>query len=301
MKISKEQVLQLNEASSTYRVNDLITRWFPKAFTELVKTGEWYKTRFIPLFFLEKIDKKNGYGYGIYQDKWADGIGLFIEDLIKISDKEVEKALICEAKNRGFDFEVKFKEIDDIQNGGIWDESGKVGSSFILSTGNLYTYGYGKWCIFKDGKWASVIEQKTPLFTTEDGVKIFEGDAVYVANLISYVGELRIASSNNVYSTRHYRYFSTIDKLKEYLLLNKPLLSLNELLIAWETNEHLQNIDDYKQSPLFNNFKKAAEQKLSEPKSTLVKESFKNLGILNKESINDIETFCTEVKYTIKK
>jgi len=70
----------------------------------------------------------------------------------------------------------------------------------------------------------------------------------------------------------------------EALDYNKPLLSLNDILNAWETNEYLQNREDYKQSPLFNNFKKAAEAK-------------QNL----QEYINNIETLCTEVKYSIKK
>ena len=126
-----------------------------------------------------------------------------------------------------------------------------------------------------------------PLFITEDGVKGYEGDT-YWFTTEQFTINKDIAFKNGY---RIGKCFSTLEKLEEYILFNKPILSLNDILNAWETNEYLQNIDDYKQSPLFNNFKKAAENKLN-PKSK---------GILAQEYINNIETFYTEVKYSLKK
>ena len=53
--------------------------------------------------------------------------------------------------------------------------------------------------------------------------------------------------------------FSTEEAAEEYTLMNKPLLSLNDLLSVWCNNK---DFDVYKESPIFQNFKNLAKTKL---------------------------------------
>lgn len=68
---------------------------------------------------------------------------------------------------------------------------------------------------------------KQPLFTTEDGVDIFEGDEVTWL----FRDELKIAGTRkadkNMYTDL--KYFSKKEKAEEHILMNKPCLSINDL------------------------------------------------------------------------
>lgn len=75
---------------------------------------------------------------------------------------------------------------------------------------------------------------KKPLFTTEDGVDIFEGDTfcwvkvddkkrpIYAYNFISIARESELNKDVLVFSTK--------EKAKNYVLMNKPCLSINDVL-----------------------------------------------------------------------
>lgn len=69
---------------------------------------------------------------------------------------------------------------------------------------------------------------KQPLFTTEDGVDIFEGDTIFGVNndwkIFSHYTDLQ----NKVKSWGIKPVFSTKEKAEEYILYNKPVLSLND-------------------------------------------------------------------------
>ena len=73
---------------------------------------------------------------------------------------------------------------------------------------------------------------KQPLFTTEDGVDIFDGDIFYSTRkdcsgrIIKYEGNFfEIASTK----CKEFVDFSTKEKAEEYILMNKPVLSLKEI------------------------------------------------------------------------
>lgn len=87
----------------------------------------------------------------------------------------------------------------------------------------------------------SIKHIKQPLFTTEDGVEIFEGDTVYYIEtkdelelcfkvnkyiVLKYPG--RFVSDKSLYS------FSTKEKAEKWILMNKPLLSLQEIKDVFE-------------------------------------------------------------------
>jgi len=76
---------------------------------------------------------------------------------------------------------------------------------------------------------------KQPLFTTEDGVDIFKGDKVYYIETDDTpensfkVNEYTIQYSGRFLSDNTLHSFSTKEKAEEYILLNKPVLSLKEV------------------------------------------------------------------------
>ena len=72
-----------------------------------------------------------------------------------------------------------------------------------------------------------VIVKITPLFTTEDGVEIFEGDTIWFTELDTwedaYKVEERVTRKGD---NRGYAVFSTKQLLENYILMNKPMLSV---------------------------------------------------------------------------
>lgn len=73
---------------------------------------------------------------------------------------------------------------------------------------------------------------KQPLFTTEDGIDIFEGDIYYHTKpdfTISYGGKADNKISGNLIGYKNYKYFSTKEKAQEWVVLNKPCLSIKEI------------------------------------------------------------------------
>jgi len=68
-----------------------------------------------------------------------------------------------------------------------------------------------------------------PLFKTEDGVDIFEGDKVYFVNITNQRFNIDICLQADLYKS-HLLYFSTKEKAEEYILMNKPCLSINNVL-----------------------------------------------------------------------
>jgi len=73
---------------------------------------------------------------------------------------------------------------------------------------------------------------KNPLFTTEDGVDIFEGDDFFFPNTHVWVISKTKADTkmiHHVIEVNKYKTFSNKEKAEEYLLLNKPCLSIQEV------------------------------------------------------------------------
>jgi hypothetical protein len=71
---------------------------------------------------------------------------------------------------------------------------------------------------------------KKPLFTTEDGVDIFEDDDCYIIH--NWFPLKTKAFSNDCGNTKTaYKFvFSTKEAAEEYILMNKPCLSINDVL-----------------------------------------------------------------------
>jgi hypothetical protein len=79
---------------------------------------------------------------------------------------------------------------------------------------------------------------KQPLFTTEDGVDIFEGDIIYSIDNVLNIKKHRLFNaryddktllSNYLFFNSDYEHFSTKEKAEEYVLMNKDCLSLQDI------------------------------------------------------------------------
>jgi len=77
------------------------------------------------------------------------------------------------------------------------------------------------------------LKPKNPLFTTEDGVDIFDGESYWVVagdSIINFTSSW-IRTDNVLRSA-----FSTKEKAEEYVLMNKPCLSIQEIKNVLATN-----------------------------------------------------------------
>jgi len=103
------------------------------------------------------------------------------------------------------------------------------------------------------------------LFTTEDGVDIYEGLKVSLLDSLNWhIAHSIIAPSTPFYGIdKQFKYFSSKEAAENYVLMNKPCLSLDDLLNVW--NGSKCNSDSsknfYSNAQLFQNFKKLAKQK----------------------------------------
>lgn len=88
---------------------------------------------------------------------------------------------------------------------------------------------------------------------------IIDGDLVWVLIDGAFSFHSVIFDSQRYYD-KGIKWFSEKEKIQEYVLMNKPLLSLNDLLSVWSYGK----VDvSAKESPMFNNFQKLAESKLN--------------------------------------
>lgn len=70
------------------------------------------------------------------------------------------------------------------------------------------------------------------LFTTEDGKEIYEGDKVSLLSTSRWHIVQNVSAPINPFygdNNEGFKYFSTVEKADEWILENKPLLSLNEI------------------------------------------------------------------------
>ena len=113
------------------------------------------------------------------------------------------------------------------------------------------------WTNASGGTWledAEKVEDK-PLFTTLDNVELKYGDKFYVVDTKFF--KIFEAEAGITFKTEKRIKNSYFDKklAEEYIILNKPVLSLNDLLDNW-------GHPFFKTSPMFQNFKKVAESKI---------------------------------------
>jgi len=133
-----------------------------------------------------------------------------------------------------------------------FDTKSKDGTLCVTFGGNVCR------CSINDIK-----KPKQPLFTTEDGVDIFEGDKYYPVNKTYWIVNEPENTCKINYETYHKNTnnFSTKEKAEEYILMNKPILSLNDIFKNVE--EMRKGLKTFENSQLAKRFKKLVQQKLN--------------------------------------
>ena len=92
--------------------------------------------------------------------------------------------------------------------------------------------------IYTEGEQSTInnyVKAKQPLFTTEDGVEIFEGDNLFSVEKGFYLMQQIRASESITTLFKGRLFFSAREKAEEYILMNKPCLSLNNVLEIYKT------------------------------------------------------------------
>lgn len=95
-------------------------------------------------------------------------------------------------------------------------------------------------------------------YTTAEGNIIREGQVFYIYNDVKSKCE---ETSYGHFKNEKYngKRFKTKEEVEQIILMNKPCLSLNDLLSVWGT---CNTEEMYALSPLFSNFKKLANEKI---------------------------------------
>ena len=107
-------------------------------------------------------------------------------------------------------------------------------SKIVINNNSLSFYFEQKSCGYN---LQTLIKWKQ-LFTTEDGVDIFKGDKYWkVNNYLNLSNRQKATGSTSDLNPA--KYFSTKEKAEEYILMNKPCLSLNDIENAMDQTSYL--------------------------------------------------------------
>jgi hypothetical protein len=150
MKTELEQLKeQLNQISE--KIKELETPSFQR--------GKWYKGTGIyskHFFCCTKLEKGNVYGTGYGAvGNWLEYANFAYDTAthyVLATDKEVEEALIKEAKKRGFKEGVKLKHPESVYKSGLR-------FNYLSYYADMLCDGYGH-VVFKDGIWAEIIKDE---------------------------------------------------------------------------------------------------------------------------------------------
>ena len=170
-------------------------------------------------------------------------------EILSLIHKE-QKTRILLAKDANIDVFLECKASDNYwdihsvkrNDGEIFTIGDKVNNGIIKSIFIPFEFGTTTVCIQCDNKKGIYLQEcekvKQKLFTSEDGVDIFEGDNLYsIDNMLNIKKHLLFNAryddntllNNRIFFNSDYKHFSTKEKAEEYILYNKPVLSLKEI------------------------------------------------------------------------
>ena len=168
MKESRKEFIKKahSAACSDWKTN--IEKEFPKLFKkDALKVGDWVKTVNGAIFRIQKkkvkLDTTNmfyGYGFGAFKNVWDENYYAHEGLCTLATDKEVEEALIKEAKRRGFKKGVR---VDKVNLSDDYNPNNELKEDTI-NTNELLSHGYlwvSSILIYDDGKWATIVETIT--------------------------------------------------------------------------------------------------------------------------------------------
>lgn len=161
------------------------------------EVGKWYKG--LEKDFLIYTTTKNN-GYGFWKGSWyCDWFWAVEWKQREATKEEVESALIKEAKKRGFKHQATFTALRDTNKHESVDErfykksDGRTGGFWDYKNGTLYTCGFGRYVVFEDGKWATIIEpdliDRTDLIESLEGLE-YSGECTQIDDFEFIHGEV---------------------------------------------------------------------------------------------------------------
>ena len=171
MKKSRKTFIKEGHSAACSEWKLKIEEEFPKLFKNNgLEVNKWYtRTDDGRLWFVTKIKNGCHYGYGFdYNGNWADlskdyNYGGFILNIA--SDKEIKDRLMLEARDRGFEIGAKFDVNSEFYGTSFGGDTGvnivsKLEFNYVShsNTLNVRCTNVGKMCVFRQGVWATVIE-----------------------------------------------------------------------------------------------------------------------------------------------
>ena len=158
MKESRKEFIKKAHSAACSDWKENIEKEFPKLFKEdALVVGKWYKSRGCLFNY-----QKQGDVYGFFTDVgWNNGGWIWDGTSAKLAtDKEVEEALIKEAKKRGFKEGVRVERLLESNLGSLNGDSRTCeNKEFKLYHGHLTI---GNLLIFHNtGKWATIVKTIT--------------------------------------------------------------------------------------------------------------------------------------------
>tara|TARA_R110000803_G_scaffold203073_1_gene268483 strand:+ start:140 stop:658 length:519 start_codon:yes stop_codon:yes gene_type:complete len=158
MKQSRKEFIKKAHSAACSDWKENIEKEFPKLFKkDGLEVGKWYKSE-VCLFNYQKYSKV----YGFFTDGgWTNGGWIWDGTSAKLAtDKEVEEALIKEAKKRGFK---KGVSVDKVNLSADYNPNNKLKENTI-NTNELFSRGYlwvSSIIIYDNGEWATVVDTIT--------------------------------------------------------------------------------------------------------------------------------------------
>lgn len=170
--ITTEQIKDIAQGGGKSKIKQM----FPQVFETKLEEGKWYKHSKLPIIFCLTSYEGSAYGYGLDEEGWFDhskedtgrcaANWAHIEHLIPATAKEVEDALIREAKKRGFVEGAKYKN--------WYASSGTIKESCYKYDPDNNTLGQvnnnfkgNHHFIFDGGKWAEILPEPKVITKTE--------------------------------------------------------------------------------------------------------------------------------------
>jgi len=156
------------------------------------------------------------------------GVGIYENGYISCTEHHYITKEYCEKYNNIY-------SIKRLSDGKIFS----IGDLVTLDSSNQFNgditefriYIYNKLQIFYKGfdYLENIIKVKQKLFTTEDGVDIFEGDTFYWIEVNNWSIKTQIAKYSEFKVSFTYGKYATENAAMKYILYHKPMLSLAEI------------------------------------------------------------------------
>tara|TARA_R110002111_G_scaffold2678_1_gene17657 strand:+ start:41 stop:571 length:531 start_codon:yes stop_codon:yes gene_type:complete len=159
MKESRKEFIKKAHSAACYDWKQNIEKEFPKLFKKEEIYG-WYKSKELKGWCVFLENGLSIYGIDSFGD-WFEGHGYNYQlhkDDYKATDKEVEEALIKEAKKRGFKEGVT---VDKVNLSDDYNPNNKLKENTI-NTNELLSHGYlwvSSILIYDNGEWATIIKE----------------------------------------------------------------------------------------------------------------------------------------------